>query len=190
VTVFKENIKKFYLLFFLLIASCKQNQQPSVQAVSSGDKCGSTSYSSEFIGEYKICRPGKNETKLKIEVKNPNIEKKYCFIPNYLDQKSKKAIYIGEPRCVFIKFPDKPVEVTLLKNRNFPNGSDDYSKFPINSVMILIDEVHSFPPPYEGPISSIEAYLKCFEYMDTLEDSGYCQAFKEMKLYTFHSFSS
>jgi hypothetical protein len=190
VTVFNENIKKFYLFCFLIISSCKQNQQPSIQAVTPSDNCGSTSYSSEFIGEYKICRPGKIENRLEIEIKNPIIEKKYCFIPNYLDPTTKKAIYIGEPRCVFIKFPDKAVEVTLLKNRKFPNGSDDYSKFPINSVMILIDEVHSFPPPYEGPISSIEAYLKCYEFMDTLEDSGYCQAFKEMKFYTFHYFPS
>ncbi len=171
-----------------MIASCKQNENPPVRTVTPLDNCGPTSYSSEFIGEYKICQPGGNEDRLKIEIRNPIIEKKYCFIPNYFDKNSKKAIYIGEPRCIFIKFPDKPVEVALFKNRKFPTGSNDYSKFPINSVMILIDEIHSFPAPYENPISSIEAYLKCYEFMDTLEDSGYCEAFKEMKLYTFHSF--
>jgi hypothetical protein len=147
-------------------------------------------YKSEFLGEYKICRPDKNETRLKIELKNPNIERKYCFIPNYLNNSTKKAIYLGEPRCIFVKYPNKPYEVTLLKNRNSPQSEEDYSKFPINSVMILIDQVHTFPPPFEYPISSIEAYLKCYEFMDTLDDSGYCQAFKKMKVYTFHSFSS
>jgi hypothetical protein len=190
VLVFTKVVHVFFILFSIFSISCKQNTDPSVEGSSLNNACDSISYSSEFLGEYKICRPERSETRLKIELKNPNIERKYCFIPNYFNPSTKKAIYIGEPRCVFVKSPDKPVELTLLKNRNSQQGSDDYSNFPINSVMILIDEVHSFPPPYEYPMSSVEAYLKCYEFIDSLEDSAYCQAFKEMKLYTFHSFSS
>lgn len=180
----------FFFILVMFTTSCKQNTDPKVEGASISDGCNSSYLSSEFLGDYKICQPDKNETRVRIELKNPNIEKKYCFIPNYLNSVTKKAIYIGEPRCLFVKYPNKPVELTLLKNRNAQDENNDYSQFPINSVMILIDEVHSFPAPYEYPMSSVEAYLKCYEFMDSLEDSGYCQAFKKMKFYAFHIFSS
>jgi hypothetical protein len=184
-----KKITKFCLLIsFFSFYSCQQENGPEGEFDNLNPTCQNEYFSSNFLGEYKICQ--QNEKRIKIELKNPQIEKKYCFIPNYYNKQSNKAIFIGEPRCLFIKFSNKPVEVTFLKNRNSPQDGSDYSTFPINSVMILIDEVHYFPPPYEGAISSVEAYLKCYEFIDSLEDKSYCEAFKESKLYNFHIFKS
>lgn len=185
----KKNLTKICLIFYsFLFFSCKQEDVPTNDVSDILVGCNSQYYSNDFLGEYKICQPNGDDKRLKIELKNPQIEKKYCFIPNYHNNRSKKAIYIGEPRCLFIKYSDKAVDVTFLKNRRSPDNGNDYSKLPINAVMILVDEVHNFPPPYEFPISSVEAYLKCLEFIDSLEDKSYCEAFKEMKLYTFHLF--
>ncbi len=172
-----------------LFISCKQDEIPTKIGKNYIKKCSDTIYKHQFIGEYKLCHPNNDELRIKFELKNPVIEKKYCFIPTYQNSITKKAIYLGEPRCLFIKFPDTPVEITLLKNRKSIVEREDYSLFPINSVMILIDEVHTFPPPFIGPIPTVEAYLKCTEYIDSKDDSSYCQAFKKMHFYTFHQFS-
>lgn len=173
---------KLILLIFLI--SC-------ISPLEKKDNCdfssGFTKYDN-FLKHYNICQDLSDDTLIRFKLKDADINLKYCFIPTYIGKGSSKSIFIGEPRCLFIKEPKVTYEIKFLKNRPTPDGGLSYSKFPIKGVIIMKDEVIDFFQPFEAPLPAPNAYLKCAEVLDLTGDDSYCRAFKEKGKYSFLAF--
>ncbi|RLA65866.1 MAG: hypothetical protein DRQ88_04215 [Epsilonproteobacteria bacterium] len=172
------------LILLLLLISC----------LTPADKVDSCDFPSiflkydTFLKHYNICQDPDDDSLIRFKLKEGDIHVKYCFIPTYIAKDSNKSIFIGEPRCLFIKDPKETYEITFIKNRPTPEGDIPYSNYPIKGVMIIKDQVMEFSVPFEAPLPAPNAYLKCAEALDLTGDDSYCRAFKEMGKYSFLAF--
>jgi len=135
---------------------------------------------SAHIGSYTVCKSTSNELDLYIQVKNPITNVQVCLIPT--SASGGQSVYIGEPRCLVLNDNKRVYKVTMVKNR--PN----YSQLPLNSVMIMKDEVHFYPYPFNQNALSPDAYVFCSQYLAQYGYGGYCDAFKSVGAYTYKEF--
>jgi hypothetical protein len=171
------------LILLLLLVSC-------LKAPETAQNCNFSpetfSHYTKYLKNYNICQD--SDLTLRFQLEEGDLDIKYCFIPIYFPEGGDKSIFVGEPRCQFIKSSKDVHEITFLKNRPSPEGAYPYSKFPTRGVLIIKDEVLDFGPPFKSPLPAPNAYLKCAEVLDTTGDESYCLTFKETGNYSLHRF--
>lgn len=146
---------------------------------------GQSHYAEEtnaHLGAHTICQDNSNEKNIYIQIKEPINDSQVCLIPTYTS--SGKTIYIGEPRCLLLTDPQKIYKVELSKNRD----SSNYSKYAINSVMVMKDKAYFYPSPFYQYSLAPDAYIFCSQFLDQYGDPSYCQAFKSKNEYVFKLF--
>lgn len=143
---------------------------------------GLTGFSSNstHLGEYTVCKSTSSETDLYIQIKNPITSVQVCLIPT--SSSGSSSVYIGEPRCLVLNDNKRVYKVTMIKNR--PN----FSHLPLNGVMIMKDEQHFYPYPFNQNALSPDAYVFCSQYLAQYGYGGYCESFKSVGAYTFKQF--
>jgi len=176
------------LLLLLLLISCIKEAETLSKCQFSTDGINGFSRFDDYLKNYNICQDKLNDSLVRFQLKEGEIDLKLCFIPTFTGEGTNKSIYIGEPRCLFISDPLKVYEINFLKNRPTPEGEVSYSKFPINGVMIIKDKLIDFGAPFESPLPAPNAYLKCAEALDKTGDDSFCEVFKEMGYYSFLTF--
>lgn len=135
---------------------------------------------SSHLGQYTVCKSSTKETDLYIQVKNPVTNVQVCLIPTSTSNSAQ--VYIGEPRCLMLSDNKRVYKVPMLKNRS------GFSHMPLNSVMIMKDESHPYPHPFNQYVLTPDAFIFCSNYFDQTGYSGYCDAFKDVGAYALNIF--
>lgn len=138
------------------------------------------SSNSTHLGEFTVCKSSATETDLYIQIKNPITSVQVCLIP--MSTSGSSSVYIGEPRCLVLSDNKRVYKVPMLKNRPY------YSHLALNGVMIMKDEVHSYPYPFNKNILSPDAFIFCSEYLAQHRYEGYCDTFREVGAYVYKQF--
>tara|TARA_R110000868_G_scaffold90968_6_gene252131 strand:+ start:2257 stop:2928 length:672 start_codon:yes stop_codon:yes gene_type:complete len=138
------------------------------------------SSTSTHLGAYTVCQSKNSQTDLYIQVKNPVTNVQVCLVPT--SSSGSSSVYIGEPRCLMLNDNKRVYKVTMLKNR--PN----FSQLPLNGVMIMKDEQHFYPYPFNQNALSPDAYVFCSQYLAQYGYGGYCESFKSVGAYTYKQF--
>ncbi len=135
---------------------------------------------STHLGAYTVCKSSTTETDLYIQIKNPITNVQVCLIPT--STSGSATVYIGEPRCLLLSDNKRVYKVSMQKNR--PN----FSHLALNSVMIMKDEVHFYPYPFNQNALSPDAFIFCSQYFDQTGYGGYCDSFKSVGAYVLKIF--
>lgn len=138
------------------------------------------SSNSSHLGQFTVCKSSTKETDLYIQIKTPVTNVQVCLIPTSISGSS--SVYIGEPRCLVLGDNKRVYKVAMNKNR--PN----FSHLPLNGVMIMKDESHFYPYPFNQNALSPDAYIFCSQYLAQTNYAGYCEAFKSVNAYVFKQF--
>lgn len=136
--------------------------------------------SSSHLGSYTVCKSTTSEVDLYIQIKNPITNVQVCLIPT--SASGEQSVYIGEPRCLVLNDNKRVYKVTMVKNR--PN----FSHLPLNGVMIMKDESHFYPYPFNQNALSPDAYVFCSQYLAQYGYGGYCESFKSVGAYAYKQF--
>ncbi len=137
-------------------------------------------YTHPHIGPYGLCQEKKDERKVHLQIKGTISDSQVCLIPTY--HSNKRAIYVGEPRCLLIDDNKKIYPITLLKNRA------GYSNFKITGVMLMKDKRFLYPGPFYQYLLSPDAFLFCSQWRDQTGDNSYCDSFDSVAQYIDHQF--
>lgn len=138
------------------------------------------SSNSSHLGAFTVCKSSSKETDLYIQIKTPVTNVQVCLIPT--SSSGSSSVYIGEPRCLVLGDNKRVYKVAMNKNR--PN----FSHLPLNGVMIMKDESHFYPYPFNQNALSPDAYIFCSQYLAQFNYAGYCEAFKSVNAYVFKQF--
>lgn len=150
----------------------------SIQSKFSSDGVNSFTNSSTHLGDYNIAQDSSNTNDVYLQLKAPIQDATVCMIP--VHQEGGSSFYIGGPVCKTVA-TTAVAKFTLSKNRyNF----DSYS---LNGVMVMKDKAYFYPTPFYRYVLSPDAYLFCQNWLQQKNDSSYCQAFKQLGQYKFHS---
>jgi len=149
---------------------------------------GYNHFSSHLSSRYNICQHKISDTQIFFQIKNPIYDNRVCFLPTYSVQGSNTSIYLGSPKCLFLSSSKDIYTISLSKDRLSPYGSQSYSQYRINGVMIIQDKSYYFPAPFAVDMNAVDAYLRCNRSLDQGVTS-YCQAFKAAGEYTFSVFN-
>ena len=132
------------------------------------------------LKEYTACQSSRNELDIYIQLRIPFTDTQLCLIPS--NEKGKKSTYIGGPQCISVEDSKTIHKVTLAKNR------PGFDKFKLNGIMIMKNELHFYPYPFDEDLLNTEVYLRCSEHLAQRGDSSYCEAFKAVGEYDYHRF--
>src|SRR5690606_2827054 len=124
------------------------------------------STNSTHLGQFTVCKSSTTETDLYIQIKTPITNVQVCLIP--VSNSNNSTVYIGEPRCLMLTDNKRVYKVTMLKNR--PN----FSTLPLNGVMVMKDEQHFYPYPFNQYALSPDAFIFCSQYLAQTNDAEYC----------------
>lgn len=138
------------------------------------------SSNSTHLGQFTVCKSTSSETDLYIQIKNPITSVQVCLVP--MSTSGSSSVYIGEPRCLVLSDNKRVYKVTMLKNRTY------YSHLALNGVMIMKDEAHQYPYPFNQYILSPDAFIFCSEYLAQHGYDGYCDTFKDVGAYVYKQF--
>ncbi|MCR9204936.1 MAG: hypothetical protein NXH75_10180 [Halobacteriovoraceae bacterium] len=131
-------------------------------------------------GAYTLCQSSTSETDIYIQVKNPINGHQLCLIPTY--NSGTNSVYIGEPRCLYVKNNTSIYKVTLIKNRT------GYSSYAVTGVMVMRDKAYEYGAPFYQVILSPDAYIFCSQWLAQYGDTSYCIPFKSAGHYLYHQF--
>jgi len=140
----------------------------------------SPSEDSTTEGAYTLCQSSSAENDVYLQLKNPVTDNQLCLIPTY--HSSSNSVYVGEPRCLFVRSNTSLYKVSLVKNR------DGFTQYPITGVMIMKDKAYQYGAPFYQMILSPDAYIFCSQWLAQYGDPSYCVPFKSAGHYTYHQF--
>lgn len=135
---------------------------------------------SSHLGQFTACKSSTSETDIYIQVKTPVTNVQVCLIPT--SHSGSSSVYIGEPRCLVLGDNKRVYKVTMVKNR--PN----FSHLPLTGLMIMKDEMHAYPYPFNQQALSPDAYIFCAQYLAQTNYGGYCDAFVQVGAYVYKQF--
>lgn len=131
-------------------------------------------------GAYTLCQSTINPLDVYIQMKNPIASEQVCLIPTY--HSSTNSVYIGEPRCLYVRSNTTLYKVSLIKNRS------GFSTYPVTGVMIMRDKAYEYGAPFYQVILSPDAYIFCSQWLAQYGDPSYCIPFKSGGHYVYHQF--
>lgn len=140
----------------------------------------SPSEDSTSEGAYTLCQSTSSESDVFLQMKNPITDNQICLIPTY--HSSSNSVYVGEPRCLFVRSNTSLYKITLVKNR------PGFTQYPITGVMIMRDKAYQYGAPFYQMILSPDAYIFCSQWLAQYGDPSYCVPFKNAGHYTYHQF--
>jgi len=133
-----------------------------------------------YEGGYTICQSTSNETDIYLQLKNPIMNHQLCLIPTH--HSGNNSVYIGEPRCLYVKANNVIYKISLIKNRT------GYTSYPVTGVMMMRDKAYEYGAPFYQVILSPDAYIFCSQWLAQYGDSSYCIPFKAAGNYVYHQF--
>lgn len=143
---------------------------------------GFSSTTNSHLGPNTVCQSRTDESKIYIQIKNPDSDSRVCVIPT--SEISGNSIYLGAAQCKYISSSGVVSMFQLQKNRDYGR----YQNFSINSVMVMKEKTYDFPSPFSRELISYDAYFTCSINIDLYNDRTYCDAFKSVGEYFYKSF--
>lgn len=131
-------------------------------------------------GKYTICKSTSNPMDVYIQVQNPLEGHQLCLIPT--THSGSNSVYIGEPRCLYVRSNTTLYKVSMLKNR------PGYSNYQMTGVMMMKDKAYQYDAPFYQVILSPDAYIFCSQWLAQYGDPAYCIPFKAGGHYVYHQF--
>lgn len=131
-------------------------------------------------GGYSVCQSSTTETDVYLQLKTPITGHQLCVIPTY--HSGSNSVYVGEPRCLYVRSSTSIYKVSLIKNRV------GYTSYPITGVMIMRDKAYEYGSPFYQVILSPDAYIFCSQWLAQYGDPSYCIPFKSAGHYVYHQF--
>ena len=131
-------------------------------------------------GNYTLCQSTTNPLDVYLQVKNPITSEQLCLIPTY--HSAGNSVYIGEPRCLYVRSNTTLYKITLVKNRS------GFSTYPVTGVMMMRDKAYEYGAPFYQVILSPDAYIFCSQWLAQYGDPSYCIPFKSAGHYIYHQF--
>jgi hypothetical protein len=131
-------------------------------------------------GRYTICKSKTNPMDIYLQVQNPIDSEQLCIIPT--THSGSNSVYIGEPRCLYLRSNTTLYKVSLLKNR------PGYTNYQVTGVMMMKDKLYEYGAPFYQMILSPDAYIFCSQWLAQYGDPSYCIPFKAAGHYVYHQF--
>ncbi len=131
-------------------------------------------------GRYTICKSSTNPMDIYIQVQNPIESEQLCIIPT--THSGSNSVYIGEPRCLYLRSNTTLYKVSLIKNRA------GYTNYQMTGVMMMRDKLYEYDAPFYQMILSPDAYIFCSQWLAQYGDPSYCIPFKAAGHYVYHQF--
>lgn len=166
--------------------SSKVNTNPDIPSAASHcsfSDDGITGFQSlhNHLGKYTICQSRADDKDIYFQLETPIKDVQLCFIPMF--DNGKKAIYIGEPRCIGPNIKSKIYNVKMLKNRK------NFEEYKLTGLMVLKDKAFFYPAPFSQYILSPDAFIFCSQWLDQTGDQSYCESFNSKKQFIYNSFN-
>ncbi len=148
-------------------------------------QCGSFStdgvnnyrFVSTHLGSYNICFESSSNV-MYFQVRYPITSSQVAIIPTHSDD-GVNSYYIGSPIYVRATSNTDVYSMILSANRT------GYQNSIINGVMIMKDEIHFFPAPFNQNSMNVDAYLFCSNFMALYNSASYCESFKSVGQYEY-----
>jgi hypothetical protein len=161
------------------VSHCSWSQDGST-GFSRGSAHLSPTEDSTNEGAYTLCQSTSSETDVYLQMKNPITDNQICLIPTY--HSASNSVYVGEPRCLFVRSNTSLYKISLVKNRA------GFSQYPVTGVMMMRDKAYQYGAPFYQMILSPDAYIFCSQWLAQYGDPSYCVPFKSAGHYTYHQF--
>jgi hypothetical protein len=132
---------------------------------------------SSTLGPLTVCKSKEDDRVIYVQFEREQTTRILIF-PTYTA--GTKSFYIGPP---VYNIQEATLVSYKIYKYNFEEKRNGFKDYPINSVMLMKDEVNFYPYPFNGHYRNDEAYIACNNWVYHSNDSSYCNAFKAVGKY-------